>query len=63
MMSPELSPGLALPDHKEVQSRRRSLEELVEEVENGGDVEKGYVTTLKVDTVDGGRVNRTTMHS
>ncbi|XP_052359811.1 sodium channel, voltage gated, type V-like, alpha b isoform X5 [Oncorhynchus keta] len=55
LMSPELSPGLALPDHKEVQSRRRSLEELVEEVENGGDVEKGYVTTLKVDTVDGGR--------
>uniref|UniRef100_A0AAZ3P2T6 Sodium channel protein n=1 Tax=Oncorhynchus tshawytscha TaxID=74940 RepID=A0AAZ3P2T6_ONCTS len=47
LMSPELSPGLALPDHKEVQSRRRSLEELVEEVENGGDVEKGYVTTLK----------------
>uniref|UniRef100_A0A674ALR6 Sodium channel protein n=1 Tax=Salmo trutta TaxID=8032 RepID=A0A674ALR6_SALTR len=55
LMSPELSPGLALPDHKELQSRRRSLEELVEEVENGGDVEKGYVKTLKVDTVDGGR--------
>uniref|UniRef100_A0A4W5QGW8 Sodium channel protein n=1 Tax=Hucho hucho TaxID=62062 RepID=A0A4W5QGW8_9TELE len=28
---------LALPNHKELQSRRRSLEELVEEVENGGD--------------------------
>uniref|UniRef100_A0A4W5QAS3 Sodium channel protein n=1 Tax=Hucho hucho TaxID=62062 RepID=A0A4W5QAS3_9TELE len=28
LMSPELSPGLALPNHKELQSRRRSLEEL-----------------------------------
>ncbi|XP_071184607.1 sodium channel, voltage gated, type V-like, alpha b isoform X3 [Salvelinus alpinus] len=55
LMSPELSPGLPLPDHKELQSRRRSLEELVEEVENGGDVEQGYVKTLKVDTLDGGR--------
>ncbi|KAK6299703.1 hypothetical protein J4Q44_G00297360 [Coregonus suidteri] len=50
-----MSPGLALPDDKELQSRRRSLEGLVEEVENGGDVEKGYVKMLKVDTVDGGR--------
>ncbi|XP_036790765.1 sodium channel protein type 4 subunit alpha isoform X2 [Oncorhynchus mykiss] len=51
----DLSPGLALPDNKELQSRRRSLEGLVEETENEGDVEKGDVKTLKVDTVDGGR--------
>ncbi|CAB1341093.1 unnamed protein product, partial [Coregonus sp. 'balchen'] len=55
LMSPELSPGLALPDNKELQSRRRSLEGLVEEMENEGDVVDGEVKTLKVDTVDGGR--------
>uniref|UniRef100_A0A8C7SMS8 Sodium channel protein n=1 Tax=Oncorhynchus mykiss TaxID=8022 RepID=A0A8C7SMS8_ONCMY len=40
----DLSPGLALPDNKELQSRRRSLEGLVEETENEGDVEKGDPT-------------------
>uniref|UniRef100_A0A8C7M6D1 Sodium channel protein n=1 Tax=Oncorhynchus kisutch TaxID=8019 RepID=A0A8C7M6D1_ONCKI len=40
----DLSPGLALPDNKELQSRRRSLEGLVEETENEGDVEKGDLT-------------------
>lgn len=59
----DLSPGLALPDNKELQSRRRSLEGLVEETENEGDVEKGDVKTLKVDTVDGGRVNIIIMYS
>uniref|UniRef100_A0A8C7SKI6 Sodium channel protein n=1 Tax=Oncorhynchus mykiss TaxID=8022 RepID=A0A8C7SKI6_ONCMY len=37
------------------QSFMSSLEGLVEETENEGDVEKGDVKTLKVDTVDGGR--------
>uniref|UniRef100_A0A674A8X1 Sodium channel protein n=1 Tax=Salmo trutta TaxID=8032 RepID=A0A674A8X1_SALTR len=55
LIFPDLSPGLALPDNKELQSRRRSLEGLVEETENEGDVEEGDVKTLKVDTVDGGR--------
>uniref|UniRef100_A0A674A951 Sodium channel protein n=1 Tax=Salmo trutta TaxID=8032 RepID=A0A674A951_SALTR len=37
LIFPDLSPGLALPDNKELQSRRRSLEGLVEETENEGD--------------------------
>lgn len=66
LIFPDLSPGLALPDNKELQSRRRSLEGLVEETEeteNEGDVEEGDVKTFKVDTVDGGRVNIIIMYS
>uniref|UniRef100_A0A674A968 Sodium channel protein n=1 Tax=Salmo trutta TaxID=8032 RepID=A0A674A968_SALTR len=46
-----------LKKEAQVKHRVSCLEGLVEETENEGDVEEGDVKTLKVDTVDGGRVN------